>query len=271
MRKGWKIFWIVCGIVMVIGLVCCAVAWGMGVTTGMLHDRFPYGIGWIDDEDDGRDAENIHESFKGTAGIDMELSAGNVRFVTGEGSEIRVETEGLSQRLGFRCYQEGKELKLSSKRKFNHIGNIGRGTITVYIPKEMTFEEVSLNMGAGTLSIESIYARDLTVEVGAGEVTIEQFQADEAQFECGAGTISAKGDIRSQADLHCGVGSIVYTAAGREEEYNYDIECGVGEIVCGDSSYSGLGKDRSIDNDADKEINIEGGVGSVIVEFDGRN
>ena len=132
----------------------------------------------------------------------------------------------------------------------------------------MTFKEVSLNLGAGTLYIDNIYTKDLEVGVGAGEAIVEGFQADEAEFNCGAGSIAARGDIRSQAELKCGVGSITYTASGQEEEYNYDIECGVGEVICGDNSYSGLGKDRHIDNNADKDISIEGGVGSVIIDFD---
>lgn len=267
MRRGWKIFWIVCGAAIAIGFLFCAIAWAMGITTDMIYNRFPNGIGWVSD-DRGPTAENIHETFTGVTEIDMDLAAGEVYFVEGEGSEVRVDTDNLSQRLGFKCYMDGNELKLTSKKRFSGVNNIGRGTITVYIPKEMTFEEVSLSMGAGSLKVYEIYARDFSVEIGAGEVVISKFQADEAEFECGAGSITASGDVRSLADIHCGVGSIVYTASGREEEYNYDIECGVGEVICGDNSYSGLGKDRHIDNNADKDISIEGGVGSVIIDFD---
>ena len=232
----------------------------------MVYNRFPNGIGWVGGGE-GSAAENIHETFSGVTEIDMELAAGKVEFVEGEGNEIRVDTENVSKGLGFRCYMDGNELKLTSKKRFTGVNNIGRGTITVRIPKEMTFDDVSLKMGAGTLEVREIYAKELSVEIGAGEVNIDKFQADEAEFECGAGSITAQRDFRSSADIHCGVGSIVYTASGSEEEYNYDIECGVGEVICGDNSYSGLGKDRHIDNDADKDISIEGGVGSVIIDF----
>lgn len=238
------------------------------MTTDMIYNKFPNGIGWVSN-DAGPAAENIHETFTGVTGIDLDLAAGKVEFVDGDGSEVRVDTDNLSKRLGFRCYMDGNELKLTSKKRFSGVNNIGRGTITVQIPKEMTFEEVSLSMGAGTLEMNHIYTRDLSVEIGAGEVILDHFQADEAEFECGAGSITAGGDIRSSADIHCGVGSIVYTASGREEEYNYDIECGVGEVICGDNHFSGLGKDQHIDNDADKDISVEGGVGSVIIDFDG--
>lgn len=266
MRSGWKIFWIVCGIILAIGFAFCAIAWAMGVTTNMIYNRFPNGIGWVRGDEDAA-AENIHETFSGVTEIDMELASGKVEFVEGEGTEIRVDTDNLSQWFGFRCYMDGNELKLTSKKRFVGVNHIVRGTITVSIPKETTFDEVHLSMGAGTLSVKEIYARELSLEIGAGEVNIDKFQADEAKFECGAGSITAQGDVRSFADISCGVGSVVYTASGSEEEYNYDIECGVGEIICGDNTYSGLGKDRHIDNDADKEISVEGGVGSVIIEF----
>lgn len=268
MRRGWKIFWIVCGAAIAIGFIFCAIAWAMGITTDMVYHRFPNGIGWVS-YDGGKKAENINETFTGVTEIDMDLAAGKVYFVEGAGDEVRVDTDNLSQLFGFKCYMDGNELKLTSKKRFNSVNNIGKGTITVYIPKEMTFEEVSLSMGAGSLEVNEIYTRDLSVEIGAGEVVIDKFQADEAEFVCGAGSITTSGDIRSSADIHCGVGSIVYTASGREEEYNYDIECGVGEVMCGGNSYSGLGKDRHIDNNADKDISIEGGVGSVIIDFDG--
>lgn len=268
MRRGWKIFWIVCGAAIAIGLIFCVIAWAMGVTADMVYNRFPNGIGWVS-RDSGPAAENIHETYTGVTEIDMDLSAGTVQFVDGDDSEIHVDTENLSKGLGFRCYKEGSELKLTSKKRFHGVNNIGKGTITVRIPKEMTFEEVSLSMGAGTLNISNIYTRDLSVEIGAGEVIMDRFQADEAEFECGAGSITASGDIRSSADIHVGVGSIVFTASGREEEYNYDIECGVGEVICGDNTFSGLGKDQHIDNDADKDISVEGGVGSVIIDFNG--
>lgn len=268
MGKGWKVFWIVCGAALAIGFIFCAIAWAMGATTDLVHERFPNGIGWVS-RDESPAAENIHKTFTGVTKIDMDLAAGQVEFAEGEGNEIRVDTDGLSQSLGFKCYMEGNELKLTGKKRFSGVGNIGKGKITVYIPRETTFEDVSLSMGAGTLNVGQIYTKDMSVEIGAGEVIIDKFQADEAEFECGAGSITANGDIRNSADIHCGVGSIVYTAAGREEEYNYDIECGVGEVICGKNTYSGLGKDRHIDNHADKDISIEGGVGSVIVDFDG--
>ena len=47
MKKGWKIFWIVCAATAAIGFVCCVIAKVLGVTTDMIEGRFPHGIGVI--------------------------------------------------------------------------------------------------------------------------------------------------------------------------------------------------------------------------------
>ena len=66
MKRGWKIFWIVCGASIMVGFLFCAIALAMGVSRDMINDRFPYGIGWVR-EDEGDAAKEIHETFSGVA------------------------------------------------------------------------------------------------------------------------------------------------------------------------------------------------------------
>lgn len=270
MRRGWKIFWIVCGAAVLIGLACCVAAWGMGVTTDMLHGRFPNGIGWMRREtlDSGKYlAEDIRETYTDVRKIDAEICAGEVNFISSSDNKVVVETKGISEDIGFKCYVDGDELKLTTKKKLFHMNNVGVGSINVYIPRQMQFEDVSLDLAAGTLYVEEICADSLSVNVDTGEAVIDDFDAKEADFKCGAGSITTGGAVGQEIDMKCGFGSITYTAAGYEDDYNYDIECGVGEVICGESSYSGLGTDKMIDNQAQKEINIECGVGSVTIDF----
>lgn len=272
MRRGWKMFWIICGVVMIIGLACCAVAWGMGVTTDMLHGRFPNGIGWIrsDKTDSARSlAEDIHKSYTDVREIDVDVFAGELNIYASNDSEVVVETIGISKDLGFQCYMDGNELKLETKDRLFHLNNVGVGSINVYIPRKMQLEEASLDLSAGNLYLEDICARKLSIYVGAGEAIIDTFEALEADFECDAGSIVAAGAAEQQIDIECGVGEIVYMAAGYEKDYNYDIECSIGEVICGERSYSGLGTERTFDNQAEKEINIECSVGTVTIDFDG--
>lgn len=51
MKKGWKNFWIACGVTAGVGLALCCVGIGMGATFEAINARFPYGIGIVAEED----------------------------------------------------------------------------------------------------------------------------------------------------------------------------------------------------------------------------
>lgn len=289
MKKGWKIFWIVCGVAAAVGLICCAASLAMGVTTDMIEARFPNGIGWIqdddnDDTDDDMDdmddmddaaseatsdtsASDSIASYSNIREIEGELFAGNIVVKAADGAEITVETEGISERLGFSSYEKGGTLYLKTKENLKEWSGMNVGTITVSIPKDMVFEEVSLDIGAGKLEVESVCADSFSVEAGAGEVDILYFDAREAELDCGAGSVTACGRVTGEMDVDCGIGQISLTLDGCEEDYNYEISCGVGEIVCGDRSYSGIGRDEYVNNGAGKEMDIECGVGQIHIIF----
>lgn len=276
MKKGWKIFWIVCGATAVVGFACCAAAWGLGITAEAVYSRFPNGIGFVSTDSakevDGEKyiAPDINETFEGVKELNIDLFAGQVEVRATSGNNITVETKGISEKLGFKCRMDGNELKLTSKERLFRINNVGIGKIYVDIPKDLMLEEADIDVGAGTLYIEDISARELNVDVGAGEVSVDNFYAGEADFDCGAGSITASGDVERELGMDCMTGEIIFTITGKEEDYNYDIECGVGEVICGEYSFSGLAREQTIDNRADKEIHIDCGIGSIEVEFEDR-
>ena len=71
MKKRWKIFWIVCGSMFLIGIICCSVSWGMGTTLTDIAHQFPHGISWgsedktygdPDDDDDDIDDDQEEDN-----------------------------------------------------------------------------------------------------------------------------------------------------------------------------------------------------------------
>lgn len=75
------------------------------------------------------------------------------------------------------------------------------------------------------------------------------------------------GDAKKKIEADCGVGEINLKIKGKQKDYNYDLDCGIGEIRCGDDSFSGFGREKSIDNGADKKMDIDCGIGSINVAF----
>lgn len=304
MKKGWKIFWIVCASLAVVGLICCAASFALGVTVEAIESRYPHGIAifsgddyeedyydedyYDDSENNDLDGEEHHEEdshesadtsgdevkddgeiFEGVVSVDGDISAGEVEIRTAEELRdgIKIVTENIDERLKLKYYKEGNEFKITTNKKITGITGTKIGKICIYVPAGYIFEEFSLDMKAGTLYIEDIQARELSVDMGAGKAEISNFHADEAEFDCGTGEMNVVGIAEKEADLDCGVGKISYTTLGKEADYNYKINCGVGTISCGSNSYSGLGADKKINNSADKEMNIDCGVGEVTVKF----
>lgn len=265
MKKRWKIFWAVCAVTAGIGLVCCIAALALGVSVEMLADRFPNGIGLVA----GRDTlESDTETYEGVRKIDMKLSAGDVEVLPGDGQEVVVETENISRRLNFSASMEGDELKITSRKWALFAERLGRGKIYIYLPREQMLEEISLDVGAGNLTVENLRADSFSLDVGAGEGLVESFTAREADFSCGTGTINIRGEASQKLDIDCGVGDIEYTAYGNEGDYDFNIDCGVGDVTVGERSYSGLGRSNHVNNGTGRQINIDCGVGSVCVLFD---
>ncbi len=264
MKRRWKIFWTVCGITAAVGFACCIAALALGVTAEMIEGRFPTGFGIV-----SGGKMSSQESYTGVRKIDMDLSVGDVEVLPTDGHEVVVETEGISRRLGFTSNIKEDELEITSKKWSIFGSRKWTGKIYLYLPKEVTLEEISLGIDAGDLTVRDLWAEEFSLSVGTGNGRVENFTAREADIDCGAGMITASGCAGRTLELDCGVGEIEYVAPGTEAHYDYDINCGVGEVRIGSREYSGLGRSGQVNNGMERKIKIDCGVGSVTVDFDG--
>lgn len=274
MKRGWKIFWGICGVLTGIGIVCCVIAMALGFTTDMIADRFPDGIGIIRYNSDygsesySRDVD-VSDKFDGIHSIDAQVSMCSLQVLESEDEHVRIETAGISSRLRLKYYVEDGELKIRTRKKWSSMAGVNHaGTIYIYIPAQHTLRETNFEMGAGEMYIQNIKAESLDIQVGAGEAVIDSFQAEEADMECGAGSIMAAGEAGRELNIDCGIGEIDMTARGRKEDYSYELKCGIGNIDLGDESFSGLGRKKEIYNSTGREMNIDCGIGDVTVQFE---
>ena len=148
-------------------------------------------------------------------------------------------------------------------------GTDGSEAVKLYeeLQPDILLMDIQMKPMNGLDAAEQILAKDLEVNAGAGEVNILEFAAEKAEFKCGAGSITATGDAKKKIEADCGVGEINLKIKGKQKDYNYDLDCGIGEIRCGDDSFSGFGREKSIDNGADKKMDIDCGIGSINVAF----
>ena len=276
MRRGWKIFWIVCTVIAVAGFACCITAMALGVTAEAIEDRFPNGFSIVKDSEwhHGKDTYTGESDESQTFAnmqiheIDAHISGGELQVLQSDSDDIKIETSGVDSRLKLKYYVEDGKLKIETKK---HIWGINGGkhigTIYLFVPKGYEFDDVSFEVGAGYLYVEDILANSLDIEVGAGEAEVSSFHAGETSLDCGAGKITASGLADWELDIDCGIGEVDLDVNAKMEDYSYYIKCGIGQVDVGEEQFTGLGSKKAIEHASGKEMNIDCGIGRVSVDF----
>ena len=110
MKKGWKIFWLTCGITLVVGIALLGIGLGMGATMEIVKERAPIKETY---------SPNIQESYQGIRELDLDIAAGEIKILKApkEQQEITVETQKISKSLKFKCYEEEGVLNITTNKK----------------------------------------------------------------------------------------------------------------------------------------------------------
>lgn len=248
MKKFTKVAVIFAVIFAVVGVVCIIASFAMGLTWNKVSSmvnggKFNFAFE-IDGSHTGESkdvAATVDETFRN---LDIELGAGTLDVVYADVEEVEVQQENVR---GFRHYVKEHTLHIKGGNKVGV--NTTGGTITIRIPKDMIFDEVDLECGAGEVEITGLIAKSVDIEVGAGEVRIAGLDAKELNAETGAGELYVE-------------------LVGSETDYNYDAECDIGEIKIGTTSISGVGGSKEASNPgANRFMDLECGMGQIQIEF----
>ncbi|MBO5372254.1 MAG: DUF4097 family beta strand repeat protein [Lachnospiraceae bacterium] len=216
--------------------------------------------------------------------FDMDIRYGEIRFLESSTDNIEVVIHA-PKRNSYVCKNDNGTLKLEDKTRTNkwRIGD-NSVNIEVSIPAGKVFDTVKLKTDAGAVDVNYEFQAEnidvvlnagelianyfsaedkFGIEVGAGNLEIDEFYAEKMEVDCGVGNATLSGAVYEKLEADCGVGNITLTILGKENEYDYEVDCGVGEVHINDASYSGLSKEKSIDNDADRKIHLDCGVGQI--------
>lgn len=195
------------------------------------------------------DEVDYDRSFTDVKKLEVDCGLAECLLIPSEGTEWRVRGEKLPS--GFTAEKKGSTLTVKCSKKVWKFWDENQSPyLEIYIPANQIVEKLEFDVGVGSLS---------TVE---GYLTCKKLELD-----CGVGSCSMSVDIRKEAKVDSGVGDVELEVIGREKDFNYDVDCGVGSVEIGDLSFGGLESDHKIDNRAEKDMEIESGVGSVHVWF----
>lgn len=194
--------------------------------------------------------------------LEIDFGAGELKIKESGDEYIYLEVEHL---VPFEYGIDGEKTLYIKPKKKNIVN--ATGEMILYLPKEIVFEEVDLDLGAGIMTVEQIETMELDVSVGAGTALFENLKCDDADMEVGAGEITvSQGDVR-RTSLELAMGTAALNYLGKEEDYDYDLSCGAGEIRIGSIYSGGVGFEKETDLGKEKKMKVECAMGAVTVNF----
>lgn len=260
MKKFTKIALILAAVFLSIGLVGVIGAFAMGLTWESLEDMVDEGKLSFDLEDiieqdeiqhsdvqlqekEDHEFTTVQENFHS---LDIEFGYGTLEIKYGDVEKLQIKQKNVDK---YRCYVEEGALHIEGNLKTKVSIANQDGEITIVVPKNMVFQEVDLEFGAGKADVASLKANQVDVALGAGEMNITGLDTKDFDAQTGAGKLYAE-------------------LVGKQTDYSYELECGIGQLKIGDSTYSGLGTERSISNQgAERFADIECGIGEIEIKF----
>lgn len=226
----------------------------------------------------------LGDDSQGITGLQVQAGGCVMKMQVSEDDCFRVEADGMRK---FQGYVEDNTLVIrgTSKANNNSEGNLS-GSICLYVPEGYSFDNVTLDLGAGSLNVEELQTDSLEANVGAGKMAFTKLDAEQAALDCGAGQMTVEelnsrmievsvgmgsvrltGDVTERLTGDCSMGELKLTLAGEQTDFNYDLSCGMGAMKVGDDSYNGMAQEQQINNQAAKNMQLDCAMGSVVVEF----
>lgn len=215
---------------------------------------------------------------------DMEISIGGAAlyFQESDNDSFGVKMDG---KRTYKYYVSKGTLYLQGSQDHTNV-NIVNEEVYLFIPKGMRFNEVDINIGAGTaelgelaaddvdlntgagiINASKIECRSLNLAVGAGKAELKGIDTDELDIVVGVGNATIEADVSREIEAECGMGFLDIKLANAQEDYNYELSCNAGNIELGNKKYSGLSKEKYINNNAAGKCSLECAMGGITVSY----
>ena len=186
---------------------------------------------------------------------------------------VRIERAASDGVRRYNCRAEGADLKieLPEDRSVSGIADEGgMEQLTIYVRAGYRFEKVEVESRAGRFDAETVNADQLSLDTEAGEIEIRGGRIGRLEADCKAGDIRCYAAAENGAEADCEAGTMEILMAGKQNEYDYQLESNVGSIqLLGPltEEYTGLKTEKLIDNHAGRNVELDCSAGSIAVHF----
>lgn len=187
MKKRWKIFWIVCAVFAVSGIILCIT----GIAMGANFDMFRKHIYVTGTEEQSYQEVSSSSKFEGINSLEVDASALELNIYPTKEENVIVDFYG-NRSLGVECMKEGATLKVDSHGQKKWFGRIPeKNKLDIYIPATVELEKAEFDISAGKVYVKDVAVKNIELDADASDITFEGLNIKEYNYEIdmNAGTL----------------------------------------------------------------------------------
>lgn len=218
--------------------------------------------------------------------VNLDLEIGMHHLVISEGKADGIHLSGKNSGE-IQCYVKDRTLYLKDSEAYKKNIHIDDRELILTIPSDIVWQEATLKAGLSSLEMETLNAReaDLDAEMGSirigsvtaedlevsssmGSVSIDSIQTDALEVSAEMGSAELSGIVNGNIEAESNMGSIELTLLQKESDFNYEVASGMGSVTVNGEKYT-TDKEKKVrvNNDADKNMNLQSSMGSIDISF----
>lgn len=220
--------------------------------------------------------QKLYQSNVVNATLDIELKSTDLEINLGDKLSISSDSKYIT------LNQDENKIYITEKSHVSLSNNTSKLVIT--IPRDLMFDIVDIETGAGKINIEELETKRLNLDLGSGSVDIKNLiVVDRTKIEGGAGKFTIQNGTINNLKFTLEVGSAKLNSAilgnstikasvskldinlrGSIDDYEISIDKGIGLIYFN----SDILKDKSVVGNGNNYLEITGGVGTIKITTD---
>lgn len=178
----------------------------------------------------------LNQSTENIKYLDIDVNSSNLVIKPGNSFIIETNNKHIKYKV------DNNELKI--KEEGYHLTNSKlKSELIITIP-DTNLNEIDINTGAGTFTINNGSINNLDLDIGVGEVKITS-------------------NITGNSSISSGVGKLSLNLLNTFDNYRFEVNKGIGKVTINDTEV----EENSTLGNGTNTIKLDGGIGEIVVKF----
>ena len=196
----------------------------------------------------------------------LEIELNNAVIEVKEHSDENIKIEARNIYKGFEVYQSNNYTLKIYQKQMIHFGNKKTADIVIYVPVGYVFDDVKLTDGIGSVKVNGLSCKTLSVDGGVGALDMKDVVADDMSVNLGLSGSTISNLECNHLDIDVGFGALSVDMVGNIDDYDQRVDVGMGSVHLNHHKYAGFSSNHHSnhhENSYNKSIEVDCGFGAV--------